>query len=81
MINNYPRWAIKFTHEPTGISCVRSSNYFRNQHLARESALRYIKSIAYMLELEEISIEKVVEYELPDEVYWPNDPSEFRREL
>lgn len=80
MINHKPRWAIKFTHEPTGISCVRSSNYFRNQHLARESAVRYIRSIAYMRQLGEISMDKIVAYELPDDVYWPNNLNDYRRD-
>lgn len=42
-------WAVRITHKPTGITATRTQQFFRNQHLARESAMRYIRSRIYML--------------------------------
>lgn len=50
MLNGGPRWAVKITHVPTGIEVVRDSNHFRNQHLTRQSAIRYLRSMLYQLE-------------------------------
>lgn len=49
MLSSQPRWSVKITHIPTGIEVVRTSWQFRNQHLARESAMKYLRSRLYML--------------------------------
>lgn len=46
---NAPRFAIKVTHKPSGISAVRDSFHFRTERAAYTSALKYIKSRVYML--------------------------------
>ena len=44
MVRREPRWTLVFTHIPSGIVATRTSDHFRNQHLAKESAIKYIKS-------------------------------------
>lgn len=68
MISNTPRWCIVITHIPTGITVTRTSQFFRNQHLARDSALRYLKSRLYLLEPKsEDVIEEYYEEGISDE--------------
>lgn len=59
-------WIVKVTHIPTGIEVVRGGSKFRNQHLARASALRYLRSRLYLLahNLEDFKIEEVANEEL-----------------
>lgn len=45
--SNY--WEIRVTHLPTGISAERTSDNFRTQFIARDSAIRYLKSRIVML--------------------------------
>ncbi len=45
-----PRWSVKITHHPTGIEVVRTSDHFRNHHLAREAAMKYLRARLYQLE-------------------------------
>lgn len=64
MINSKPRWTLRVVHTPTGITVLRSSNIFRSQHHARDSAIRYLRSRLYMLGYggtieEEIRIEEI----------------------
>lgn len=49
MMYNGNYWEVRITHLPTGISAIRTSQHFRYQREARESAMRYIKSRLYML--------------------------------
>lgn len=62
MISNRPRWEITVTHTPTGIVATRTSDQFRHQHMARDAAIKYLKSLLYIdsfkeedLKIEEIS--------------------------
>lgn len=64
MINSKPRWTLRVVHTPTGITVLRSSNVFRHQYQARDSAIRYMRSRLYMLGYggtieEEIEIEEI----------------------
>lgn len=54
MTYNRIKWAVRVTHTPTGISAERTSEFFRSQHLAKESAMRYVKSKLYFLYAPEI---------------------------
>lgn len=49
MICRRPRWEVKVTHIPTGIEVVRNSDVYRNRHLAKAAALKYLQSRLYML--------------------------------
>lgn len=77
---NSPRWALKITHLPTGIEVVRDEKHFRNQHLACDSAMRYLKSRLYAMGMNCVDIEREVsKTELPDDNPCPRDLGEFRK--
>jgi len=38
----YPRWTIRVHHVPTGESVTMDSNHFRNQHKARDAAIKLL---------------------------------------
>ena len=42
------QWSIRITHLPTGISVTRTSDHFRQQWQARDSAMKYLRSRVYM---------------------------------
>lgn len=76
---NRPRWTVVVTHLPTGIEVVRDSNHFRNQHMARDSAMRYLKSRLYAAGMDCGNIDREVSAtELPDDDPWPRDLGDFR---
>lgn len=81
MINSSPRWSISVTHIPSGITVTRDSNHYRNQHLAKDAAIKYLKSkLAYAYK--GITQEDIkYNYLFPDDVMHPEDPKEFRREV
>lgn len=43
-----PRWTVVVRHLPTGFVVTRTSDQFRSQHMARESAMRYMRSLLYI---------------------------------
>ncbi len=74
-----PNWAVKITHLPTGIEVVRDANHFRHQHMARDSAMRYLKSRLYAAGMDCGNIgQEVSVTELPDDNPCPHDLGEFR---
>lgn len=74
-----PRWTVVITHLPTGIEVVRDSNHFRNQHMARDSAMRYLKSRLYAAGMDYGNIDREVSAtELSDDNPFPKDLNEFR---
>lgn len=76
---NHPRWTVVITHLPTGIEVVRDSNHFRSQHMARDSAMRYLKSRLYAAGMDYGNIDREVSAtELPDDNPFPKDLNEFR---
>lgn len=79
MINGSPRWTVSVTHIPSGITVSRDSNHYRNQHLAKDAAIKYLKSkLAYAykgIPPEDIKYS----YLFPDEVTYPRDPKEYSR--
>lgn len=81
MINGSPRWTVSVTHIPSGITITRDSNHYRYQHLAKDAAIKYLKSkLAYAykgIPLEDIKYS----YMLPDDNLYPRDPKEFRRAI
>jgi protein subunit release factor B len=76
-----PRWTVSVTHIPSGITVTRDSNHYRNQHLAKEAAIKYLKSkLAYVYK--GIAQEDIkYSYLFPDDVQWPRDASDYRREV
>ena len=40
MITGAPRWSLKLTHEPTGLSVEVDSNHFRTQQEAKTAGLK-----------------------------------------
>lgn len=79
---NAPKWTLKVAHIPSGIVVVRDSRYFRNQHLARESAIKYLKSkLAYTyksLQQEDFNFSYVVP---EDDNPYPRNLKEYREEI
>lgn len=63
------------------------SHHYRNQHLAKEAAIKYLKSkLAYAYKGEQgkalFSQEDIkYSYLFPDDVTHPRDASEYRREV
>lgn len=79
MIIRAPRWTVVITHLPTGIEVVRDSNHFGNRHMARESAMRYLKSRLYARGMDCGNVEREVSVtELPDDNPCPQDLGCFR---
>lgn len=73
--------AVRFTHIPTGASStVEITGRFRSMHRARDMAMKYLRSKlwakVHLLEQEK----EVAVYELPDDVYFPHELSDFRNE-
>ncbi len=77
MMGNYIRWAIRFTHLPTGESVVLDSNHFRSQHKAREAAIKLIRSRLYAKRIATPARE-IAAYDLPNNDQFPNDLTEYR---
>lgn len=46
---NQPRFTIRLTHVPSGITATRDAFHFRTERAAYNSAMKYIKSRIYML--------------------------------
>lgn len=46
---NQPRFTIRLTHIPSGITATRDAFNFRTERAAYNSAMKYIKSRVYML--------------------------------
>ena len=78
MMNGSPRWSVSVTHIPSGITVTRGSNHYRYQHLAKDAAIKYLKSkLAYAykgIPQEDIKYS----YLFPDEVTHPRDASDYR---
>lgn len=76
-----PNWIVSVTHIPSGIVVTRDSNHYRNQHLAKEEAIKYLKSkLAYAYKCipqEDFSFN----YDIPDDDMYPRDPKQYRREV
>lgn len=49
MITNDPRWVLRITHKPTGITLEADANCFRSQHAAREYLISRLKSKLWMM--------------------------------
>ena len=83
MTGYHPKWTLRVTHIPTGIIVDRSSEFFRNQHLARESALKYLKSRLYMLnhqdDIDSQTVNVQLVYDLPDDNLYPQDLKPFQK--
>ena len=81
MINGNPKWTVSVTHIPSGITVTRDSNHYRNQHLAKMAAIKYLKSkLAYAYK--GITQEDIKwTYLFPDDVTHPRDVSEYKREV
>lgn len=81
MINRSPRWTVLVTHTPSGVTVTRDSDHYRNQHLAKDAAIKYLKSkLAYAYK--NIPQEDIkYSYLFPDDVTYPRDASDYRREL
>ncbi len=81
MMNGSPRWTVSVTHTPSDITVTRDSNHYRHQHLAKEAAIKYLKSkLAYAYK--DIPQEDIrYSYLLPDDDLYPRDLKEFRREV
>lgn len=81
MMNGSPRWSVSVTHIPSGITVTRDSNHYRNQHQAKDAAIKYLKSkLAYAykgIPQEDIKYS----YLFPEDDLYPRDASEFRREV
>lgn len=78
---NKPKWTVSVTHIPSGITVVRDSNHYRNQHLAKDAAIKYLKSkLAYAYKKPDITDFKY-SYMIPDEDLYPRDPKDYRREV
>ena len=73
-----PLWSLKLTHIPTGIEVIRTSDHFRNQHLARDSAMKYLKSRLHWLGKEVEEGQVVTVYERPDDMTYPRELDEYR---
>lgn len=58
-----PKWTVVVTHLPTGIEVVRTSDHFRQQHTARDAAMKYLRSKLWSLGLwlkeEDLKVEEV----------------------
>lgn len=80
-MNRSPRWTVSVTHIPSDITVTRDSNHYRHQHLAKEAAIKYLKSkLAYAYK--DIPQEDIrYSYLFPDDVTYPRDASDYRREL
>lgn len=63
MISRRPRWTVVVTHLPTGIEVVRTSDHFRQQRMARDAAMKYLRSKLWSLGLwlkeEDLKVEEV----------------------
>ena len=80
MMNGSPKWTISVTHIPSGITVTRDSNHYRNQHLAKEAAIKYLKSkLVYAYKKPKIDDFKY-SYDLPEDDMYPRDPKEYRIE-
>lgn len=81
MMNGSPKWTVSVTHIPSGIIVTRDSNHYRNQHLAKDAAIKYLKSkLAYAykgIPQEDIKYS----YLFPDDVTHPRDASDYRGEV
>ena len=74
-----PRWSLRVTHTPSGIVVIRDSNHFRNQHLARDAAIQYLKS---RLHYTNIVVEDVkFEYNLPDNYLCPVELGDYKQKM
>lgn len=78
MINN-PRWVLRVTHIPSGIVVIRDSNHFRNQHLARDAAIRYLKSRLHYTNIVDDDIK--FEYNLPDDDLCPVELGDYKQKM
>jgi len=76
MMGNYIRWAIRFTHVPTGESVTLDSNHFRSQRKARDAAIKLIRSRLYARRLS-ASISEVAVYDLGNDQF-TDDLTEYR---
>lgn len=81
MMNGSPRWTVSVTHIPSDITVTRDSNHYRHQHLAKEAAIKYLKSkLAYAYK--DIPQEDIkYSYLFPDDVTYPRDASDYRGRL
>ena len=79
MMNGSPRWIVSVTHIPSGITVTRDSNHYRNQHLAKEAAIKYLKSKLYMYGQELNDNDVKYSYMLPDDNLYPRYPKDYRR--
>lgn len=79
MIHRTPRWSIKVTHTPTGIAVTRTSEHFRNQHQARDSAVKYIKAKLYQMNYTGYPDKEISVTDIPDnEDPWQCDINKYR---
>lgn len=73
-------WEVVVTHVPSGLSARRTGRHFRNQNLAKESAIRYLKSRIFYEVIESTNLESEISVtEIPDENMWPDNLNDFRR--
>ena len=80
MITGTPRWTLKLTHEPTGLSVEVNSNHFRTQQEAKAVGLKLLKSRLYAQNLLEVGDEILTSYILPDNTYWPEDLQNYKEQ-
>jgi protein subunit release factor B len=83
-----PKWTVSVTHIPSGIVVTRDSNHYRSQHLAKEEAIKYLKSrLAYTYKGSEWNKAPFTQedikwtYLFPDDVTYPRNASDYRREV
>ena len=80
MITGTPRWSLKLTHEPTGLSVDVNSNYFKTQQEAKAAGLKLLKSRLYAQNLLEVGDEILASYILPNNTYWPEDLQNYKEQ-
>lgn len=79
VVGLHREWEVVVTHLPTGLSASRTGRHFRNHHLARDSAMRYLRSRLYAMGLQAENIDREVSVtDLPGDTTCPNDLGEFR---
>lgn len=75
------KWSVVITHIPTGMVVERTSEFFRNQHQARDSAMRYLRSRLYNMSLGFNPSEvEVRHYNVPDNDLFPRDLMKYAEE-
>lgn len=79
MMNKSPRWHLTLTHTPSGIVVTRDSNHFRNQHLALDSAMRYLKSRISYTNI--VAGDVKFEYDLPDDDTYPRELRNYKQNM